>query len=311
MAEELRIEQTGLTESLRAAVLDNVSDGIYFVDRQRRILYWNRAAERITGFTSREVIGRSCKDNILNHCDEAGVILCGSGCPLLNTIRDGEPREAHVFLHHRDGHRLPVCVRAAALRAESGEVIGAVETFYDDAALLDSRRRADDMRRASLSDPLTGVGNRRLGESVLVGWIGQYTRFERPFGLLYIDIDDFKRVNDRFGHQAGDEAIRLIARTLMAATRPSDEVIRWGGDEFVIVLGDADAETLSTVAQRMRMLVNRTRLVVNEQLVPLSISSGGTLAAPGDTEEAIMARADALLYESKRAGRDRVTLGAG
>lgn len=308
MAKRERQLTIGLTEEMRVAMLENLSDGVYFVDRQRRILYWNKGAEHLTGFSADEVVGRRCKDNILNHCDEAGTILCASRCPLLDTMRDGKQRETHVYLHHKDGHRKPVRVRAAAVRDTAGKVVGAVETFDDDSALVDSRCRANELKRASMSDPLTGVGNRRLGESTLAGWLEQYRRFQRPFGVLFADIDLFKDVNDRFGHDIGDQALCVVARTLADTSRHSDEVIRWGGDEFLVLLADADAAPLAMVADRLRVLVKQTRLVAGRTSVPLSISIGGTLVAAGDTDELIVRRADALLYESKASGRDRVML---
>lgn len=298
----------GITDDMRVAVLDNLSDGVYFVDRQRRILYWNRGAERITGFTAEEVLGRRCKDRILNHCDEAGTTLCGKLCPLLDTIRDGHQREAHVYLHHKDGHMRPVRIRAAAIHDQEGNVVGAVETFHDDTALVDIRREAADRERASMSDALTGVGNRRLGEVLLTGWIEQYRQLARPFSVLFIDIDRFKAVNDGFGHDVGDEALRVVARTLVDTSRHSDQVIRWGGEEFVVLLADTHAATLRAVSERLRVMVMNTRVDAGSRRVPLTVSIGGTLAAPGDSAELIVRRADALLYESKRAGRNTVTL---
>ncbi len=298
----------GLTDEIRNTLLENISDGVYYVDRQRRILYWNGGAERITGFSANEVLGRLCKDRILNHCDEHGTILCSDLCPLLATIRDGQRREAHVFLHHKDGHRKPVRVTAAPIHDRDGEIIGAVETFHDDTALAHSRQRAAHLLSASMRDPLTGVGNRRLGETVLAGWLEEYHRFQRSFGVLFIDIDRFKDVNDEHGHNVGDDALKVIARTLGDNVRQGDQVIRWGGEEFVILLADADATALGAAAERFRMLVTRTRLVAERDLVLLTISLGGTLVAPGDDSELIIRRADALLYESKAQGRNRATL---
>lgn len=301
----------GLTDEMRLAVLENLSDGVYFVDCARRILYWNNGAEQITGFSSGEVLGRRCQDNILNHCDEAGTILCGTRCPLLATIRDGKRRETHAYLHHKDGHRKPVCIRAAPIHDAGGDVVGAVETFHDDSALVDSRRHASDLHRASMSDPLTGVGNRRLGEAVLAGWIEQHRLSEEPFGLLFADVDMFKGINDRYGHDVGDKALRIVACTLAETCRHHDEVIRWGGDEFLVLLYGANATALALIAERIRALLEQTRLIANGRRVRLRISIGGTLAAPLDTSELIVSRADALLYESKAGGRNRVTLDVG
>ncbi len=298
----------GLTEEIRTTVLDNLSDGVYFVDRQRRILYWNQGAERITGYSKEEVLGRQCKDNILNHCDDAGNILCGKGCPLLATIRDGNQREVHVYLQHKDGHRKPVAIRAAPIRDANGAIIGAAETFHDDTVLSDARRRASEFERDSMLDALTGVGNRRLGKAALAGWIEQFDGYGRGFGVLFADIDHFKKVNDRYGHDIGDEALRAVARTLEETCRTSDTVVRWGGDEFLVVAADARPRTLELIAERVRALVSRAELFTGEGTVSVTVSVGATLAIKGDTAKRILRRADALLYASKTAGRNRITL---
>ena len=298
----------GLTEEMRTTVLENLSDGVYFVDRQRRILYWNRGAERITGFSKDEVLGRRCKDNILNHCDDAGTVLCTHHCPLLATMLDGDQREAHVYLHHRDGHRKPVCIRASPIRDADGRIVGAVETFHDDSALFDSRQRALELEEASMVDPLTGVGNRRLGKATLAGLITQSDSYGRSFGLVFADIDSFKLINDQYGHEIGDEALRAVAHTLSDTSRTSDAVVRWGGDEFLVLVADARPSTLELIAERVRALVERTQLMTDGRRVPLTVSVGATVAVRGDTAKRIVQRADALLYASKAAGRNRVTL---
>ena len=109
--------------------LDNLFDGAYVVDTKRVIQYWNKAAEELTGFTADEVVGRSSADNILNHVDLAGNLLCIIGCPLLGTLCDGQKREELVFLHHKQGHRIPIQIRVSPIQDESGKVIGAIEIF--------------------------------------------------------------------------------------------------------------------------------------------------------------------------------------
>src|SRR5512146_1588532 len=94
-------------------IIDNLYDGIYFVDRDRVITYWNKGAERITGYSSTQTIGRSCRDNLLNHVTASGIQLCQNHCPLAAVMEDGKEREVEVFLHHANGHRLPVAIRAA------------------------------------------------------------------------------------------------------------------------------------------------------------------------------------------------------
>jgi len=92
-------------------LLDQISDGVYFVTLDRRITYWNGGAERITGYGAHEVLGHRCSEGILRHVDDTGQQLCLHGCPLAAVMKDGRPREAHLYLHHKDGHRVPVTVR--------------------------------------------------------------------------------------------------------------------------------------------------------------------------------------------------------
>ena len=103
-------------DDFERAVIDHLYDGVYYVDRARRIRYWNDGAERLTGYGAATVVGQFCYHNLLNHIDAAGTQLCRTGCPLAATMEDGEPREAEVFLRHQAGHRVPVRVRTAPVR---------------------------------------------------------------------------------------------------------------------------------------------------------------------------------------------------
>ncbi len=145
-------------------IVDNLYDSVYFVDRQRRIVYWNRGAERLTGFASHEVLGTCCSDDILMHVDETGKSLCRESCPLAETMEDGTPREAEVYLPHKLGHRVPVLVRPSPVRNAQGEIAGGVEIFSANAGQLAVRERMEELEKAVLLDPLTEAGNRRLAE---------------------------------------------------------------------------------------------------------------------------------------------------
>ena len=201
-------------------VLDQISDGVYFVDRNRRILFWSEGAQRLTGYTSEEVSGHFCQDEILCHVDYSGKRLCREGCPLLACMRDGNPREARVFLHHKQGRRVPVLVKVQPLRGNDGRIVGAVEIFSDDTAQTESLRRTEEMRKMALLDHLTQLPNRRFLELSLQSAMSEFWSMGISFGILVFDLDEFKQVNDRFGHAAGDLVLRETARTLGASLRP-------------------------------------------------------------------------------------------
>lgn len=288
-------------------LLDGLAEGVYFVDRDRRITYWNHGAERITGRPAAEVLGRRCRDNVLVHTDETGRNLCHEGCPLLATMQDGMPREVEVYLRHRDGHRVPVIVRASPIRRR-GVIIGAVESFDDNTKRMAALEQIRELEELAFVDPLTELPNRRLVEALLRSRLDELERYGWPVGIAILDVDGFKGVNDRFGHDAGDAALRMVARTLAGAARSFDVVGRYGGDEFLAVLAGVDEGRLRSATERLRALVARSQLELRERPLGVTVSCGASLARPGDDVRDVIERADAALLRAKRAGRNRVVL---
>ncbi|MGA7992326.1 MAG: sensor domain-containing diguanylate cyclase [Thermoanaerobaculia bacterium] len=286
-------------------LIDNLTEGIYFLDRSRRITYWNRGAERLTGFPADEVLGRRCADNLLQHMDPQGRLLCNDGCPMEATMRDGQEKVAEVFLHHKKGHRVPITVRAVPIRGVGGEIVGAVEVFNDISGQVLAAERIRELETLSLIDPLTGAGNRRYSEIQLSSRLAEKKRYGLPVGVLFVDVDRFKVVNDRHGHAAGDDVLRVVGKTLANALRAGDFLGRWGGEEFVVLVGGLDAQRLPQAGQRLRALVARSS-VPSVPGLEVTVSIGVTEARGDDTVASLVARADALMYEAKKQGRDRV-----
>lgn len=292
-----------------ADVLENLHDGLYCTDTHRVITFWNHAAERITGYPAAEVLGRSCAANILVHVDTDGRSLCRGLCPLAMTMADCVGREAEVFLRHRDGHRVPVLVRTGPLKDRAGQVVGGVELFTDLSNILANNSRVRELEQLALLDTLTQLANRAYLQREIEARFEEMRRYGIPFGLMFMDIDFFKRFNDTYGHDVGDAVLKLVANTFTANSRAFDVYGRWGGEEFVGVIRSIDAEDLVVLGNRMRVLVNQSFLMHDEARLGVSISLGATVAKPDDTAESLIKRADQLLYRSKKEGRNRLTLG--
>jgi diguanylate cyclase (GGDEF)-like protein/PAS domain S-box-containing protein len=291
-------------------LLDNMSDGVYFVDRERRIVYWNEGASRLTGYAAEDILGKHCQDDILCHVDLDGKHLCQEGCPLSASIDDGGEHQANVFLRHQQGRRVPVSVRVQPLRAADGSITGAVEIFSDNSAEMEAQRKTEEMRRMTFLDYLTGLPNRRFLDMSLDTARNEYEVHGEPFAVLTIDVDKFKEINDTFGHSDGDLALQQVAKTLVGSLRPTDTVGRWGGDEFLAIVRNVDEEIHRTLVERCVFLVAETLIVSSDgRPLPLSISVGATLAHPEDDVRSILHRADKLLYLSKSNGRGRASIG--
>ncbi len=288
-------------------LLDNLYDGVYFVDRDRVVNYWNKGAERLSGFATGEVVGHSCKDNLLVHVDDQGNQLCLDGCPLVATMEDGQERQAAVFMHHKAGHRVPVQVRVAPIRDEHGSITGAVEIFSDNTAEVDARQRAEELETMAFLDPLTAVANRRFLEITLRSRLEELRRYGWPFGLLFLDVDHFKSFNDRYGHDVGDQVLKMVAKTMTSCSRAFDVVGRWGGEEFIAIIANVGRKELLTVAERYRQMIEHSGLELAGQTLQVTVSVGAAGANADDTCEQLLERADTLMYRSKQSGRNRVS----
>ncbi len=155
-------------------------------------------------------------------------------------------------------------------------------------------------------DPVTGLPNRKAVEERLSQEFSRWQRFQEPLSLLIWDIDHFKRINDCFGHQAGDKTLRIVGQTLRSGIREIDFVGRYGGEEFVMLLPGTALEGALKVAEKLREAVKSCGINSRGKPVPITISCGLSCARPGDTKESLFERADKALYQAKQAGRDRV-----
>jgi len=300
--------ETPIDPSVYKTLLDEVTDGVYIVDLDRRVLYWNQGAFCQTGYKSQEIVGKRCPEDGLCHVDAVGNRLCADDCPLTASLNDGEPHEVEIFLRHKQGRRVPVTARVQPLREADGAIIGAVQIFSDDTVEQDARREIEEMGRLAFLDQVTQLPNRRFVEMSLLTAVSEFHIHKEPFGVLVIDLDRFKAVNDSFGHASGDHALMQVAKTLTGTLRPSDIVGRWGGDEFIAVVHHVNSEILCHLATRCSAMVSQISISdSNGCAISLSVSIGSTLALPDDTAESMIKRADDLMYQNKATAESRRT----
>jgi diguanylate cyclase (GGDEF)-like protein len=163
-------------------------------------------------------------------------------------------------------------------------------------------------RKLAAADPLTGALNRRAFQDFTDKEVSRSRRRRQPFSVLLLDIDHFKRINDTYGHPAGDSAIKAIADACVRTLRPSDVVARYGGEEFAIVLPETDLEQAELVAGRLRQAVERLVVSTDAGAIHMTVSIGVALCGPGTTPSDSIRQADEALYQAKHAGRNRVVV---
>ena len=294
---------------IHGELLEKLFDGICFVDANRKITFWNEGAERITGRPAQQVLGIVMGSDILQHIDEAGFTLNEMNCPLVATATDGISREKEIYIRHAEGFPIPVLVKTFPIYSRTGHLIGAAELFSDNPALSRAKRREESLEQTIAFDPLTLVGNRKHLEHRLRGALLEFQYSNIPFGVLFIDIDNFKAFNDTYGHIIGDKVLHIVANTLRHNLRDTDTAGRWGGEEFLAIAFDVDKQELKTMAEKLRMLVKQTIIPAKGNIPSITISVGATLVQANDTLESLIHRADKLMYQSKAGGKNRVTIG--
>ncbi|MFN8128670.1 MAG: diguanylate cyclase [Candidatus Nanopelagicales bacterium] len=267
------------------AILDRMEEGVCVVDAGGRITLWNAAAEQITGYRGSDVLGRAAMEVLPDGASD-----------------DTAAADRQVYLHHKHGHQLPVILRRTALLDERGADTGCLIFL---SAVPGARPAHGGLQLAEGDrDPLTELANRRCVQRHIEPLVAAELK---PVGVLFIDVDGFKAVNDRLGHSMGDRVLRMVARTVANGLRQSDWAVRWGGEEFVAVVHAARAEELAEVAERLRTLISSSWVEAAGTRISVTVSIGATMVEPGQSLESAIDRADHLMYESKRAGRNRVT----
>jgi diguanylate cyclase (GGDEF)-like protein len=170
----------------------------------------------------------------------------------------------------------------------------------------DQKRRAY-LEQEILTDPLTGIANRRVIERLIRKEMKNHQRRKAVFSLVFIDIDDFKNVNDTYGHRVGDKCIRSLVRRFKQVLRQTDLIARYGGDEFIVFLAGTDRKAAGAVANKLSDAISKTCFMYKDSQIQLSISMGVTqVENSDDSPEKILSRVDTALYKAKALGRDRV-----
>jgi diguanylate cyclase (GGDEF)-like protein/PAS domain S-box-containing protein len=280
--------------------LDSIGDAVVSIDLAGTVTYLNAVAEGMTGWSMNDACGRPSGE-VLRVVDAESREPALS--PLVQAMLEDKSvgLSPNAVLLHRDGREFAIEDTAAPIHDSSGQVIGAVIVFHDVGV---ARERAARMAHLAYHDSLTGLPNRALLSDRITQAIGSARRHRRMLGVLFIDVDRFKSLNDTLGHPVGDELLQAVGRSLSACVRSSDTVSRLGGDEFVVLLTDLDCagDVLTTVRKMLAEVSRRQRIGDHELAASVSI---GIAIYPADGVDAVtlLKNADSALLHAKANGR--------
>jgi len=303
---QLKIAQEALSrEKERLAVtLESIGDGVITTDVEGRIEYLNPVAEALTGWSSEEAAGLALMQVFVVRDESTQQPLPNPVRRCLNEQRSVQLSE-NVLLRHRQGHReYAIEVTASPIRDHSERVIGAVLALHDVTVL---RNMARQMAYQARHDPLTGLINRGEFELRLAQALESARSGHTQHALCYLDLDQFKIVNDTCGHVAGDELLKQLTTQLQARVRETDTLARLGGDEFGILLEHCPIEEAADTADALRQVVKRFRFAWQDKLFDIGASIGLVpITAESGSLVDVMSAADSACYIAKDHGRDRI-----
>lgn len=288
-------------------LVDVCPDAIIGINRKGIISIFNEAAEKLTGWHVDEVMDRMHVTRLYDPPEAARHVKKLIYRPDRDGV--GQIKNIEVALRNREGQQVPIMLSAAVL-FEKDQEVGSVGFFHD-------LTRTKQLEKISITDDLTGLHNRHHFHVVLAKELDRSTRYGRPLTLIYLDLDSFKPFNDKFGHNQGDNILRLVGHCARLLVRTQDTAFRLGGDEFGLLLVETDLISGALVAERFRQAFNdqlfQALSATDKTMDPISISIGlaqyhskDPNGDPGENADNLVMRADMAMYEAKRAGGDRV-----
>jgi diguanylate cyclase (GGDEF)-like protein/PAS domain S-box-containing protein len=304
ITERKRAEQAIFAEKERAQVtLQSIGDAVISTDADGRIEYINPVAESLTGWGLAEARGQPIGAvlKLVNELTREPLENSLNGA--LGRSESGAPAD-HAVLITRSGSEVAIQESAAPICDRAGRVIGAVVVFHD---VTRERRLRRALAWQASHDALTGLINRREFDNRLYAALLSAQRGEGSYALLYIDLDQFKLVNDTCGHQAGDRLLRDVTGLLQSRVRASDTIARLGGDEFGVLLEGCTLEQATRIAEGVRQAIREFRFVWGTSALSVGASIGLVqICAETENVANVMSAADIACYAAKDAGRNRI-----
>ncbi|KJU82267.1 PAS/PAC sensor-containing diguanylate cyclase [Candidatus Magnetobacterium bavaricum] len=286
-------------------ILEELFDGVCIVDRGLTIIFWNRAAEMITGFNRKEMLGKPFTNEILNPITYQGESFDKDKCLITRTLADGIKRTENLFFQHKRVYRMPVSQHITPLKNDTSEIVAAAVIFKDSSSrLLFMQRNADIVN----IDSVTEVANRSFIDMMLHTKFNELRSYGESFAIVLIDIDHYKNIKAIFGNAVAEMALKMVSMTLLKCSRNTDIIGRWGEVELIVIIPNVNEYQLNVVTNRFRMLIEKTRLLVGTRVVPITISLGAAIAQPVDNEATIIKRTDMLLEDSRQMGGNTLSL---
>jgi diguanylate cyclase len=294
-------------------IIDVINLGIVAIDSEYRLIEWNRWMEIHSGIQKKDILNTNIFDNFPQLNNTSFIRGCKAVLNFGNIVFFSQKLHNYLFPVRTTGYYSKTfdfmqqsCSMAPATK-EDGSVIGIVISVQD---VTESVYLENSLKKTSLQDSLTGISNRRHLNKRLFEEFMRHKRYNRALSLVMIDIDNFKNINDTYGHQFGDTVLKEISGAFSSIMRIGEIIARYGGEEFCAVLPETDIDGAKIFSERLRMLVSELEIKYNEETsvkTTVSIGIAGLDKTVNSVEE-LVGNADNALYKSKQNGKNMVSV---
>lgn len=288
-------------------LFENIFEGLYIVNSDKKVLYWNKSAEIITGYKSEDLLNNCISEKTVKYLDKNGNRLNVEDLPISKCLHTGNIVSQKCVVIHKKNVLIPVLITAIPIKDSLNGILGAAEIILDDTAHEDLEKAHERLKESSTKDPLTNLFNRSETLERINLEIEKASRYEMPICLCICDIDDFKSINDRWGNHVGDIILRSVSEILHQNLRRTDVIGRYGGEEFIILLPLIDLHRAIIAVEKLKKAVESTTIEIIEPK-KIKLSFGLTQIVSNDSLEDFIDRAESALYKAKKLGKDRIEI---
>ena len=286
-----------MNQGINMFAFGQLFEGAYMVNQDRKIMFWNKAAEKLTGYKATEVVGRRCDDNILMHVNEKGENFCEKYCPLQQSMNDGKLREITVFLRHKEGYRVPVSVRAIPITDGKGLIQGSIEVFSKENQV--SPEKMKELTRKAFVDGLTGLPNKEYSYNKLKSMLSTPVPGDDGcYGVLFLELDNLEKIQEEFGMVVRNKTIEVAGKTIFENLLPGDLAARWEGGLFLIITRLDRKSLLLNWADSVKSLIRKSTVPEYDK-VAMSVKVGGSIINCEQNVDTVLNRLEQELKNSR------------
>lgn len=286
-------------------ILDQLFEPAYIIDNKEKILFWNKAAEKMTGYDAKSIVGKTCRNSSIVHTNENGEKLCLDQCPFQELIDKGKVSEQNLFLNHKTGYRIPVSIRLVPIVNQNNKIIGAIEFFIKRDQFTTTARPdvIKELVKTAYIDSITGLPNKDYMESKIIKILNEakLNPLDTQYGLLVIDIQNLEEFNNDGGLEAGDFLLKIIGQTLTNNLEELTDCFasRWYGGKFIIIINSNKINTLLNWSNKFKTLIEQS-IIMGYEKRKVKVSVAGVVVYPEDTLQSLVKSLEQQLQISKK-----------